>query len=413
MATKATDPMRVLIFSQYYWPESFRINEVAKTLCDKGIGVEVLTGKPNYPRGEIFDGYCAWGCRREIQHGIDIHRVPLLARGRGGWRLALNYLSFVISGILFAPWLLRRRKFDVIFVYAPSPILQTIPAIFLGWLKGCPVVLWVQDLWPESLSATGHVNNKTILKLVESVVRFIYRHVDLLLVQSEAFIAPVGALASGTPVKYYPNSVDESFSVSTAAAAPDVPRLGHGFSVMFAGNIGTAQAVEVIVEAATLLKGQADIQFVVLGDGSRREWMLQQAKGRDLGNLHLPGRFPVETMPGFMQQASALLVTLADQDIFRFTIPSKVQAYLAAGRPILACLNGEGANLVTASGAGLAVPAENAKALAEAVLRLYRMSPQEREAMGTKGRLYYAQHFSHDMLVNQLIDLLQSACNRQ
>ena len=401
-----------MIVSQYYWPESFRINEVARTLSEKGIEVEVLTGKPNYPRGDVFEGYQAWGSGQETHDGIDILRVPLFPRGRGGWRLAVNYLSFVISGILFAPRRLRGKRFDVIFVYAPSPILQAIPAIFLGWLKGCPVVLWVQDLWPESLSATGYVKNKTVLRLVEHVVRYIYRHVDLLLVQSEAFVAPVGALASGTPVRYYPNSVDESFSVPTTAAVPDVPGLG-GFSVMFAGNIGSAQAVEVIVDAATSLREQAGIQFVVLGDGSRREWMLQQVKERNLTNLHLPGRFPVETMPGFMQRASALLVTLADQEIFRFTIPSKVQAYLAAGRPILACLNGEGASLVAAAGAGLAVPAEDAKALAEAVLRLYRMPAQEREAMGAKGRLYYAEHFSHDMLVDQLIGHLSSACEQK
>ena len=403
--------MNVLIITQYFWPENFCINDVAKTLVEKGVEVEILTGKPNYPEGSIYSGYKAWGFQLESQFGLVVNRVPFLARGKGAWRLMLNYFSFVASGLLFAPCMLRKKSFDVVFVYAPSPILQAIPAIFIGWLKGCPVVLWVQDLWPESLSATGHVKNKCVLKLIEYVVRFIYRHVDLLLVQSKAFVEPVSALASGTPVKYYPNSVDESFSIPTVAAVPDISGLGKGFSVMFAGNIGNAQAVEVIVDAATLLKENSDIQFVVLGDGSRRDWMLHEAKTRNLTNLHLPGRFPAEAMPNIMQKASVLLATLADQEIFRLTIPSKMQTYLAAGRPILACLNGEGAKLVEASGAGLAMPAENAKALAEAVLKLYRMSSQEREAMGAKGRLYYAQHFSHDMLINQLIGHFKSACN--
>lgn len=405
--------VRVLILSQYFWPESFRINEVAKTLLEKGIEVEVLTGKPNYPRGVIFPGYRAWGCQREIYQGININRIPLLERGGGGWRLALNYLSFVVSGLIFSPWMLRKKKFDVIFVYAPSPVLQAIPAILLGWLKGCPVVLWVQDLWPESLSATGHVRNRAVLKLVEWVVCFIYRHTDLLLVQSRAFEEPVSAFASGTPVVYYPNSVDESFAVPTKNTLPDVAGLGRGFSVMFAGNIGAAQAVGVIIEAASLLREYSDIHFVVLGEGSRWEWMQQEAQRRELNNLHLPGRFPVETMPGFMQKASALLVTLADQEIFKATIPSKVQAYLAAGRPILACLNGEGASLVTEAGAGLAVAAEDGQALADAILHLYRMTPQERESMGKHGRLYYAQHFAHDKLVDQLIGYLRSACDRK
>ncbi len=394
---------KVLIVSQYYWPESFRINDVAKTLVEKGIEVEVLTAKPNYPRGIIFDGYRAWGFQKEMHNGIHINRIPLIPRKSGGFRLALNYLCFVLSGVFFAPWLLRGRKFDVIFVHGMSPILQAIPAIFLGWIKGCPVVLWVQDLWPQSLSATGYVKNKFILKLVERAVRFIYHRVDLLLVQSEAFIAPVSALASKTPVKYFPNSVDESFSVPTTAVIPDVPGLGQKFSVMFAGNIGTAQAVEVIVEAANLLKDHLDIQFVVLGDGSRRDWMLQELSRRNLSNIHMPGRFPVETMPSFMQKASVLLVTLADQEIFAATVPNKIQAYMATGRPIIACLRGEGSRLVVEAKAGLAVPAEDPAALADAVLRLHGMSVMEREQMGRQGQAYYRTHFNHDQLVEKLI----------
>ena len=295
--------MRVLILSQYYWPESFRINDVARALLEKDMQIEVLTGKPNYPRGEIYSGYRAWGCQCETHQDIAINRIPLLSRGGGGVRLMLNYLSFVVSGLLFAPWMLRRKQFDVIFVYAPSPILQAIPAIFLGWLKGCQVVLWVQDLWPESLSATGFVKNRLALKLVELVVRYIYRHVDLLLVQSKAFEAPVRLLAGGTPIAYYPNSVDEIFATPVKHAAPDVVGLGQGFTVMFAGNIGSAQAVEVIVETATLLQAYPDIHFVVLGEGSR--WAVDEAassatrfkkftsarqvSGRDHARLHAAG----------------------------------------------------------------------------------------------------------------------------
>ena len=211
---------------------------------------------------------------------------------------------------------------------------------------------------------------------------------------------------------YYPNSVDASFAVQTTSAVPDVAGLGNGFSVMFAGNIGSAQAVGVIVEAATLLREYTDISFVVLGDGSARAGMLTEVQKRGLSNLHLPGRFPVETMPGFMQKASALLVTLADQPIFAATVPNKVQAYMAAGRPIIACLNGEGARLVVEAGAGLATPAEDAKGLAETILRLYRLSAGEREAMGRNGRRYYQEHFNHERLIDQLIELLKAASKR-
>lgn len=405
--------MHVLIVSQYYWPEGFRINDVARTLVEAGVEVEVLTGKPNYPRGRIFAGYRAWGCQREIHQGININRIPLLARGQGGVRLALNYLSFVISGVLFAPWVLRKKRYDAIFVYAPSPLLQAIPAIFIGWLKGCPVVLWVQDLWPESLSATGFVRNRFVLKLVEWVVRFIYCHVDLLLVQSRSFVAPVRALAADTPILYYPNSVDASFAAFASQPPPKIEGCDAGFTVMFAGNIGSAQAVQVIVAAADALKKHQDIAFVVLGEGSRWEWMKEQKQARQLHNLYLPGRFPVETMPGFMQSASALLVTLADQEIFKATIPSKVQAYLAAGRPVIACLNGEGAELVVEAGAGLAVPAEDAQGLIDAILRLYHLPKAEQNAMGARGRLYYLNHFAHDKLIDELIGHLQSVRKRE
>lgn len=406
--------MRVLILSQYYWPEGFYINDIADAISQSGAQVEVLTGKPNYPSGKVFDNYRASGCQREEHNGITIHRVPLIPRGNGGMRLALNYLSFVFSALFFGAYALRRKKFDVVFVYAPSPILQALPAIFLGWLKGCPVVLWVQDLWPESLSATGHVRNPSVLKAVERVVRFIYRHVDLLLVQSQAFVQPVTALAGGTPVVYHPNAAPDSFaSADTRVQLPEVRALDAQFSVMFAGNIGTAQAVDVIVEAARLLKSQPDIQIVVLGDGSRRAWMLQQVEALGLTNLHLPGRFPVETMPGLMQKASALLVTLADQEIFRYTVPSKLQAYLAAGRPVLACLNGEGAQVVAAAGAGLTIPAEDGEGLAAAILKMYQMSEQDRQEMGQRASVYYREHFSHSMLVSRLSGLLRSCISQE
>ncbi len=405
--------MRLLVLSQYYWPESFPINDVVASLARRGITVEVLTGQPNYPSGRIFPGYRALGWRREVHQGALIHRVPLLARGRGGWRLALNYFSFVFSGLLFGPAILGRREFDAILVYAPSPVLQTLPALLLGRLKGCPVALWVQDLWPESLSATGYVTSRAAIGLVAKVVAFIYRHTDLLLVPSPAFEPPIRRLASNPPIVYHPNSVEEIFASPARGEAPAVQGLNGVFSVLFAGNIGSAQAVETIVEAASRLKASPDIHFVVLGDGSRREWMRRQVRARGLDRLHLPGRFPVETMPGLMQKASALLVTLADREIFRATIPSKVQAYLAAGRPILACLNGEGARLVKAAGAGLAVPAEDGAALADAVVKLYRMPPEQREAMGAQGRACYRRHFAHEVLVERLIGHLRSMDRRR
>lgn len=398
--------MRILVVSQYFWPEGFRINELCKSLVERGVSVDILTGKPNYPQGKVFEGYRAGGCQHEQHNGIKISRVPLAPRGQNSrLRLALNYLSFIFSGLLFGPWLKRRKQYDVVFVYGLSPLLSAIPALLMGWLKKAPVVIWVQDLWPQSLSATGHVQNRLILKAVKWVVRFIYRHTDLILVQSRAFIEPVSLLASGAPIKYFPNSVDGSFTDSSATTFhPEVAGFDAPFTVLFAGNIGSAQAVEVILQAAVILKDHPAISFVVLGEGSRREWMLQQARYHGLLNLHLPGQFPLETMPGFMQSASVLLATLADREIFAATIPSKIQAYLAAGRPIIACMNGEGARLINEAGAGFGVPAEDANGLAEAVLRMYSLPPAGRDALAANARSYYRQHFDHEILVAELIE---------
>jgi glycosyltransferase involved in cell wall biosynthesis len=254
------------------------------------------------------------------------------------------------------------------------------------------------------------VRNARVLRAVEWVVRWIYRHTDLLLVQSRAFEAPVAALAPGKPIAYYPNSVDATFAEhpSPDVALREVPALDEGFAIVFAGNVGAGQAVEVMVEAAALLKDVPQIRFVVFGQGSRWDWMREQVQAQGLSNLHLPGRFPVDTMPGLMQKAGALLVTLADEPIFAMTVPNKVQAYMAAGRPILACLNGEGARLVAEAQAGLSVPAQDAKSLAAAVLQLYRMPVEDRAQMGANGRRYYKAHFDHDKLVDELMAHLRA-----
>ena len=396
--------MKVLVVSQYFYPENFRINEVVRTLVDKGIEVEVLTGKPNYPEGSIFSGYRAWGCQTEVLLGAKVYRVPIVSRrsNSAGW-LAMNYLSFILSGLWFGPWVLRGNKYDAVFVYGVSPILQAIPALFIGWLKNARVTVWIQDLWPESLEATGYVRKSWLLAGVRQVVRFIYSHSDLLLVQSKGFLAPVSYLAPGKHVVYFPNSVESIFSETPKVPQPLVTELEEGFAVVFTGNVGMGQAVEVIVEAATLLKDQPDIRFVVLGQGSRWNWMREQVNARGLTNLHMPGRFPIETMPSFMQKAAALLVTLADEKIFASTVPNKVQAYMAAGRPILACLNGEGARLVQEAGAGITIPAEDAQGLADAVLRLYLMPSQLRSELGENGRKYFKKHFDHNQLIDDLI----------
>lgn len=398
--------MKILVLSQYFWPETFRINEVVGSMRARGCDVTVLTGQPNYPDGVVLSGYASMSMQTQICDGLKIHRVPLMPRGGGtAIRLLLNYLSFIVSAAVCGPWLLRGQRFDVILVYAPSPILQVIPAIWLARLKGARLATWVQDLWPESLSATGFIRRPAILKVVAAVVRWIYRKNDLLFVPSQAFVEPVVRMAGGTPVVYHPNPGEMAFSAEVTDHSCAL-QLEPGFNVVFAGNLGTVQALDTVIAAAELLRDERDVRFVLIGSGSRNEWLTHEVRRRGLDNVKLPGRYPPSDMPDILSQSSALLVSLAKDPIMSQTVPSKVQAYLAAGRPIIAALDGEGARVVIEAGAGVACPAESAQALADAVLQLRDASPHARKQMAQSGRSYYEKHFEPTLLAKQLLEVL-------
>jgi glycosyltransferase involved in cell wall biosynthesis len=401
--------MNLLLVTQYFWPESFTMNEMAVALTERGVAVEVLTGKPNYPEGKLFAGYKPIRVERESHSGISILRMPVVTRGaKNRLRLALNYLSFIVSGILLGPWLLRRNRASVILVYCPSPLLQAIPAIFIAWLKRIPVVLYVQDLWPESLEATGYVQNRFVLATVSRVVKYIYQNVDLILISSKPFEGSIKGFCKTTPIAYLPNSVDKKMSDPTEGEKPHLSVFDDGFCVVFAGNVGSAQGVRVIVDAAAHLKAYPFIKLVVLGSGSELEWMRQQVNDSGLTNVHLMGRYPASAMPYLLSKASALLVTLADQPIFSLTVPNKIQAYMAVGKPIIACLNGEGARLVCEADAGLAVAAEDGQGLAAAIVRLFHTPVDELKRLGSNAQSYYRTNFDQDKLADQLLGHLNS-----
>ena len=409
--------MKILLISQYFWPESFIISDLAKCIVAQGHTIEVLTGKPNYPDGAIYNGYSAAGCTTDyLDDKIPVHRVPLFPRGKGGgMRLMLNYLSFVFSGLFYFHRLIKTKQFDVIFVFAPSPITSVIPAIYLKKRLKIPLVLWVQDLWPESLSATGFIRNNLILKLIGKLVRRIYAAVDLLLVQSQAFRNPVSQYAAEEKIVYYPNSYLETSSEhheSGAIPAELQLMLETKRCFVFAGNLGTAQSVETLVQAAEQLKHLPDCRLVLVGSGSMLGWIEQQKTNKDLDNLILAGRFPASFMPFIFSRAAGLLVTLKKDEIFAYTIPSKIQAYLAAGRPILAALDGEGGRVIEESGSGFSSPAEDGVALAKNIERLYYMSDLNRDKLGQSGRAYFLEHFEMMSQSQRLIDVFEERISK-
>ncbi len=262
--------MRILIVTQYFWPESFRINDLALGLLERGHQVTVLTGIPNYPGGELFDGYGFFNTSEDYC-GVRIRRVPLIPRGRGGsFRLILNYLSFALTATVVGP-LLCREAYDRIFVFEPSPVTVGIPAVFLKKLKKAPMLFWVQDLWPESLIATGAVRSKAIVSLVGHIVKFIYRHCDLILIQAKAFCGPVAQQGgSEEKIRYFPNAAENLYGSPIFSA--ELPPLPEGFRILFAGNIGAAQDFETIIAAAENVKDPPDIKWIIIGDGRMRAW---------------------------------------------------------------------------------------------------------------------------------------------
>jgi glycosyltransferase involved in cell wall biosynthesis len=396
--------MRILVVSQYFWPENFRVNDLVAEWMSRGHGVTVLTGLPNYPDGRVFAGFRADPLRFAEYAGAPVIRVPMLPRGEGGLQLALNYASFALSACLIGAWRLRGWKFDVIFVFEPSPVTVGLPAVLQRRLKRAPVAFWVLDQWPETLVAVGATRSKWVLSAVGRLVSFIYRRCDLLLTQSRSFIPQIRRYAGARPrVEYFPSWSDSTPAAGHAAPAPEVPPLPGVFTVLFAGNIGDAQDFPAILDAAERIKDRTDIRWIIVGDGRRAEWVASEAQRRGLTERFiLLGRFPLERMPSFFESADALLVSLRPDPIFAMTIPGKVQSYLAAGRPLLGMLDGEGAELLERGGAGLVCRAGDSAGLAANVARLADTPADERAAMAARATELSANEFDRDRLMGRL-----------
>jgi len=399
--------MKLLVLTQYYFPEHFGINALVEKLRVLGSRVSVLTGQPNYPDG-IFEGYHAASASIVRRDAGDLIRVPIVPRrSKSPLGLVLNYLSFICSASTLGPLLAKKTEFDVIFVYAPSPLLQVIPAILLGKLRGVPVTAWVQDLWPESLAATGFVKSRVILWLVERVVRWIYRNCTMVFVQSEAFRHPVEALIDDEKkIHFLPNAVSFDGEDVPSGTTDLALEIASRKSILFAGNFGAAQSLGTVLGAAVQLADRPDIHIYLVGSGHQMAELVKKIETLNLKNVHLPGRFPNSAMQPLFQAATALLATLSDHEIFARTIPSKIQTYMTTGKPIIASLNGEGARIVAEADAGFACPAEDSAALARTIRQVVDLPERERFRLGANGLAYAKHHFSLDKLAVELSDKL-------
>jgi len=405
--------LQILVVSQYFWPENFRINDLVKEWVQRGHQVTVLTGVPNYPAGKVFDAYRERPANFAYFEGAKIFRAPMLPRGMGQSRLVLNYLSFVLGGCIWGPWMLRGVHADVIFVFEPSPVTVGLPAVMLGKVKNAPIVFWALDLWPETLAALGMVRSPRVLAWIGQLVRFIYNRCTLVLGQSHGFLGSIAKYCNDdSKIRYFPSWAEEVFAVENVKPAPEIPQKDDVFTVLFAGNIGEAQDMPAVLNAAEQLKDNPGVRWVVVGDGRKSDWLKSEVIRRDLQDrVLLPGRFPVERMPSFYAHADALLVSLKRDPVFSMTIPGKVQSYLLVGKPLLGMLDGEGAAVISDAGAGLSCDAGDAAGLAEAVLALAAMTPEQRKQLGLSGQKYAQQEFGRSQLIDRLEVLLSEAVN--
>lgn len=398
--------MRILILTQYFWPENFRINDLASDLVARGHEVTVMTGLPNYPAGEIFADYKADPDKFAHFEGAEVIRTPMLPRGRGSIRLVANYVSFALSGLTIGAWKLRGREFDAIFVFMISPVTAVLPAILQRWLKRAPLFVWILDLWPETLEAIGVVKSPLLLGLVGKLVHYIYRRTDHILVQSRAFMENVRTYAAAdAKVSYMPGWAEPVFQEELEATIPaaEMEPYAGGFNVVFAGNLGEAQDFPAILDAADALRADIGARIIVIGDGRMTQWVENEIVRRGLSDrIILLGRFPLERMPSFFKAADALLVSLKRDKIFGMTIPGKVQSYLAAGKPLLGMLDGEGARVIEEAGAGLVVRSGDGPGLARNIETLATMTAEQREEIGKRARSYGHSQFNRDSLISEL-----------
>lgn len=403
--------MRILILSQWFQPEPhFKGLEFAIALRDLGHEVEVLTGFPNYPGGVVYPGYCVRLMQRETMDGIVVTRAYLFpSHDQSALRRIVNYVSFAVSTTLLA---LVQRKPDVVYVYTP-PMTAALAAVALRLFRRVPFVCDIQDLWPDTLAATGMVGSPRILAAVGWWTSFALRRATRIVVLSAGFKRRLAERGIATPIRVVPNWAPPDI-VAGAQDVPARPAPPDGvFTILFAGNMGKAQALDTVIEAARILRERsARIRFVMVGGGVEVALLKERAGDllHDTMVFH-PARHPSQ-MADLFATADALLVHLRDDPLFDITIPSKTQAYLAIGRPILLGVRGDAAMMVEEAGAGLVFPPQDASALANVAQRLAAMPDAERAAMGAAGRHFYDERLAFEIGVAAIAEELAAAAGQ-
>lgn len=399
-------PVRVMLLTQWFDPEpTFKGLAFARELVKQGFEVEVVTGFPNYPSGKIYPGYKIRWILRESIDGVYITRLPLYpSHDASVVRRVMNYVSFGVSSLIYSLFMAKRP--DVIYAYHP-PLTVGLTASMMRVLRKVPVVYDVQDMWPDTLRATGMLSNERVLKSISRFCSWIYRRVDRIVVLSNGFkslLLERGVASEKVKVIY--NWCDERALSSSNDESPRVLSEDGQFHVMFAGNMGKAQGLSVLLDVAEkILDLRPNIRFVFLGSGLMSECLKQAVRDRHLSNVVFMSQVPMAEVGSFLKAADVLMVHLCDDPLFKITVPSKTQAYMAIGKPILMAVRGDAADIIEEAGCGVIAIPEDVDSITAAVVKLESLSKSDREKLSEAGRSFYFNRLSLELGVKQFADL--------
>ncbi len=378
-------------------------------LSEHGLDVTVITGIPNYPEGKIPDGYGCFKRRTELVNGARVKRLWLIPRGSGSkLRLIINYLSYFISCLFYTVFIgVFKKKYDVVFVHHTSPILIAIPPILYKWLRKPKMILWDLDMWPDTLVALDIIKSKKLISILEGLVKWIYKQYDAVLIGSKSFAAKAKNRVDAFKIEYFPNWAEDVFIEKNSIKPEGNHQFPEGFKLMYAGNIGEAQDFGNIFNAMNLLRNE-DVNWLIVGGGRWFNQLKEKVSNSGLDDkVTYYGNNPLATMPYFFSQADVMFFSLQDKDIFSKTVPAKLQAYMASGKPVIGMISGEGNDIIKEASCGLSVPSGDYVGFAEAILQL-KSQKENLQKLGENGSVFYSKHFSKQTRKKQLINLIQN-----
>ena len=401
--------LRILIISQYFWPENFRVNELSEELNKLGHKVTILTGYPNYPTGKVFEEFKNNKSKFYKYKGAEIIRVPLLPRKNNKFNLILNYISFLVTSIILGYFKMLGRNFDIIFTFQLSPVTVGITSSFFSFIKNCPNIFWVLDLWPDTLVALKVLKKEWQIKLFKILINWIYSNCDIVLAQSKSILKE---LKNYTSIKnnayYFPSWGESDLFFKNKRPAPEV-KTKKVFTILFAGNIGEAQDFPNIIKAVKHLSLQNinDFRILIVGSGSKKDWVIKEVKKLKIDKyFEFYKNYPLERMSSFFLHADALLVSLSNNKVFNMTIPGKVQFYLSSGIPIIGMICGEGAKVIKDSKAGYVCESGDYISLSKIISKISKQDKKILKAIGKNGREYAKKEFSKNSLIKKLNKIL-------